>query len=280
VTGFIKTYQSRLPEEISGRLHFLMRLGILGCFVGHGAWGLIGKDGWLPFFEVYGIGENTARMFMPIIGIMDIAVGIICFFYPTRFLLLYGFLWAFFTATLRPSANMGMSEFYERAGNYGVPLAMLVMSGMMVPWKKWFAKITIEDMSFGSRLPAFEMILRLSLVLLLAGHGGLALFNQHAVIAKHLGYLGIDPVFSNMAILGVFEVVLALAVLFFPSTYGLIIFAFIFKIATELLHPLAGRPIDLFETIERFGDYVIPLSLIVIHSWVAKTSSMKADLVS
>lgn len=269
MTGFVKSYESRLPENFSGRLYFLMRLGILGCFVGHGAWGIVGKDGWLPFFEVFGIEEPVARMFMPWIGIMDITIGIVGYFYPSRFLLLYAFFWTFFTATLRPSANMGMSELYERAGNYGVPLAFLIMSGMLFPWRTWFKKINVQDMMDASRLPAFEMTLRISLVLLLAGHGGLAVFNHHAGIAKHMGFLGMDSSVLNMSVFGIFEIFLAVWVMLFPRTYGLLTFVLIFKLATELMHPIAGRPLDVFETIERFGDYVIPPALIIIYGYIA-----------
>lgn len=280
MTGFIKIQEMRLPENLSGRLYFWMRLGVLGCFVGHGAWGIVGKDGWLPFFEVFGIEEPIARFFMPLIGIMDIAIGIIGYFYPSRLLLLYAFMWTFFTATLRPSANMGMSELYERAGNYGVPLAFLVMAGMMVSWKGWFRKIKVGDMMDASRLPAFEMTLRLSLVLLLAGHGGLAVFNHHAGIAKHMSFLGVEAANANMIVFGVFEMILAIWVLLFPRTYGLLVFVLVFKIATELMHPIAGRPIDVFETIERFGDYVIPPALMLIYAFVAEPKQVKQEFAS
>ena len=41
-----------LPLE--HQLYWLLRLGVIGCFIGHGAYGFITKEAWVPFFGVAG----------------------------------------------------------------------------------------------------------------------------------------------------------------------------------------------------------------------------------
>ena len=36
-------------------LEWVLRIGAAGCFIGHGAFGVIGKEAWLPYFAVAGI---------------------------------------------------------------------------------------------------------------------------------------------------------------------------------------------------------------------------------
>lgn len=44
-----------LPLE--RKLHWILRLGVVGCFIGHGAYGVLTKEAWVPFFGVVGIGR-------------------------------------------------------------------------------------------------------------------------------------------------------------------------------------------------------------------------------
>jgi hypothetical protein len=43
----------RLPVE--RKLHWLLRVGVIGCFIGHGAYGVLTKEAWVPYFGVIGI---------------------------------------------------------------------------------------------------------------------------------------------------------------------------------------------------------------------------------
>lgn len=252
------------------RMFFLLRFGILGCFVGHGAWGLIGKESWLTFFNVFYFPESISRIAMPIVGLMDITVGVVLFFAPSRRWLWWAAIWTIFTALLRPSAGMGMSEFFERAGNYGVPLAMLYLTASIQPRLQFAGAIHFQDIQWEKYHLGFERILRWSLFLLLAGHGGLAFFNEHPVITKHLDFIGWGASRSNIMIFGAFEVLLALVVLLRPRIAGLMVFVLFYKLVTESLHPIAGHSRDVFETIERMGDYVIPLILIAYYAHFPK----------
>src|SRR6185436_17420697 len=74
------------------------------CFVGHGAFGVITKAAWVPYFGVVGIGRETAYTMMPLIGLVDIALGLLVLLRPTRAGLAYMGGWAVWTALLRPLA--------------------------------------------------------------------------------------------------------------------------------------------------------------------------------
>ena len=103
------------------------------CFIGHGAFGIITKPGWVPFFHALGISEPVSYRLMPIIGANDIFMATFVLLSPCRIALAWMTVWAVFTSYLRPLAEQGYWELIERAGNYGIPLAFLVMSGWSAP---------------------------------------------------------------------------------------------------------------------------------------------------
>jgi hypothetical protein len=115
------------------------------CFVGHGAWGVITKAGWLPFYGVFGIGPAMAWKTMPLVGALDITLGATVLLFPFRALLGYLVAWTLFTALLRPAAGMGWWEFLERAGNYGPPLAFLLIA--RAQRRRWFEPIEVRALS-------------------------------------------------------------------------------------------------------------------------------------
>ena len=250
-------------ETIEEKLFFVLRLGVALCFIGHGAWGLIGKAGWLPFFDLFSIPENISWSLMPLIGIMDIAVGILALVRPTKGLLLWAAFWTLFTAALRPCAGMGMSEFFERAGNFGIPLAFLWITNSLSIQGNWARELKASSLDLHNKSVSFDWLLKLSIASLLMGHGGLALFQNHPVLTKHFAFFGFPSEGNEIFIFGIFEMALGLSVLIWSHSRALLFFVLIFKLATEAVHPIAGNPLDIFETIERGGDYVLPILLLI-----------------
>ena len=112
----------------------VLRVGVAGCFIGHGAFGLITKAAWVPYFGVVGIGESAAWQLMPLVGIMDIVMGVLVLTRPCRALFVWAVIWTIWTALLRPLSGEPIWEAIERAGNYGVPVAVLVLVGWHRPW--------------------------------------------------------------------------------------------------------------------------------------------------
>ena len=241
-------------------LHWILRVAVAACFVGHGAFGIITKAAWLPYFAIFGIPEAWAWKLMPVVGTVDITVGVLTLFQPVRAVVLYMTFWGFQTACLRPLAGQGVWELLERAGNYGVPLAFLVMLGGGRSLPDWFSTRPMPTLT-NERASAIGWILRATTALLLIGHGGFD-FALHKDWSSYAAVIGISP--ATLAshplrpLAGWFECALGLLVLAWPGR-GLLIFVFAWKLGTEALRPLAGEPI--WEFIERGGSYAAPLAL-------------------
>src|SRR5438552_729312 len=103
------------------RVEWCLRIGAAMCFIGHGAFGIITKESWVPYFAVVGLPRDVAFMLMPIVGTIDIAAGVLILLSPRPVLLLYMSIWGFWTSLLRPLSGESFFETLERAGNYGVP---------------------------------------------------------------------------------------------------------------------------------------------------------------
>jgi len=237
--------------SLETRLLWLFRISVFATYVGHGAFGIIGKEAWVPYFGVVGIPESWAWQLMPLIGTVDISVGLITLLSPRRAVLLYATIWGFWTALLRPLAGEPVWETVERAGNYGVPLAFLLASQA----RGWFSRLEIRpiDAELNHRL---AWVLRATTSALLVGHGALAAVVQKPLLQHQLDAGGLS--FVSLAALGGFEIALGLTVLL-DSAGWLLLFVAAWKITTELLYPISGAPF--WEFIERGGSYIAPLSL-------------------
>jgi len=249
-------------------LYWSLRLAVAACFIGHGAFGIITKADWLPYFAVAGIPDWLAWRLEPLIGTMDIAMGVLTLVNPRRGVLAWAVLWGFWTALLRPLAGQGVWEFIERAGNFGVPLAMLYMTGWSTNLNAWWrhqaAPRAIEKLNT-TRL---AWLLRLTTAALLVGHGGFGVVMQKQSWIHYFGALGIGPdtvqSASLIPMVGWFEMLLGVAVLLKPAR-GLLLAVFAWKLGTELLRLPAGEPI--WEVMERGGSYGAPLALFFLIQW-------------
>jgi phosphohistidine phosphatase SixA len=258
--------RSALDPGFARTLELLLRVGTGMCFIGHGAFGVIGKEAWLPYFAIVGIGPDLAHVLMPLVGVVDITIGVLALVLPVPAVLAYGVLWCTWTALLRPLAGEGIWEAAERAGNYGVPLALLMLAA---PYRtrSWFTRLRPEPLT-GARLRTLFRTAQATSALLLAGHGGLLLFARKPVFLEHWRFVGVPDTVAPW--IGGLEIGLACAVLFRP---GAALFGGIalWKVATEALFPLTGA--SPFEWIERGGSYVAPLAAMLLAPRVAVRAS-------
>ena len=239
-------------------LPWILRTGVALCFLGHGAFGLITKKAWVPYFGVVGIPESWAWKMMPFIGAMDVAIALLAFIWPCRALFTWAAFWAMWTALLRPFSGQGWPEFFERAGNYGVPLAILVIVGLRRPW---FARLPERGPEMPDVVRRRTILgLQLALAALLAGHSACALILQKPGLAHHYEVFGPANPAGVMLAVGWFEAALAVAVLVIRVP-ALVVFACAWKLATESLFLTSGAQAPLFEVIERGGSYIVPLAL-------------------
>ena len=106
---------------------WILRIGIFGTFLGHGIFAVMIKEGWIKYFLAVGISDPTARMLLPIIGVMDILVAISVLLKPMRSVLVWATIWAGVTALIRPVAGEPIWDFVERSANWAAPLALLYL---------------------------------------------------------------------------------------------------------------------------------------------------------
>ncbi len=243
------------PAPPISRFCWTLRIGAAACFIGHGALGLNQTSAWAPYFAVVGIDPRHAVALMPWVGAFDGALALSVLFRPARAVVAYMFLWTVWTALLRPLAGESVWEAVERAGNFGVPLALaLCLRGGSL--RAWLGG-AFPDRLEGPRRRAIAWILRLTTMLLLLGHGLLQLAVRKPMFCAQYAMLGL-PGAAAEPYAGGLEIVLALAVLLKPSR-GLLAGVLAWKFATEALCPLAGLPLWVF--IEHGGSYAAPLAL-------------------
>jgi hypothetical protein len=237
------------------RASWALRIGAGACFIGHGAFGVLTKAAWVPYFAVVGVPNVWAYRLMPVVGSVDIAAGIAVLVSPRPLVLLYMAVWATWTALLRPLAGESVFEAVERAGNYGVPLALLLAVGLPRDVKGWFRPLA----PCLTRTDPAAPLLAWTTALLLFGHGALAALAATPVLASHLALVGLPSGAATIA--GWIEMMAALIVAVRP-TPSLLFTIMAWKMATEALYPISGTPI--WEFVERAGSYAAPLALALI----------------
>ena len=236
--------------------YYTLRFASAMCFFGHGAFGIIGKKIWLNYFAVFGIGHALGTQLMPIMGTIDILMGISLLIYPTRAILGWLAAWGLVTAFCRPLSGEPFAEFIERAGNYGVPLTLLVLCGIdMGNIKTWFSRAILNTTTDAKTLANVTVCLRIIVFLLLAGHGYLNLIEKKGLITQYTA-LGFNNPASAAHIVGMFEMMAGAIVLIKPIR-PLLIILLAWKMGSELFYPHW----ELFEWIERGGSYGAILAL-------------------
>ncbi len=238
--------------------YWILRVGAAACFIGHGAFGFITKAAWLPYFGVIGIPEAWAWRLMPLVGAVDVLAGMAVLFAPRGLPLVYMAIWATWTALLRPLSGESVFETLERAGNYGVPLALLLLTAMPRSlgglWQSLDGPAT--DAAAMARV---RTALKWTTVLLLVGHGALGALIGKPMLTAHYASIGLPA--ATTAIVGWFELALAATIALRPIA-GVLLFVGIWKLATEWLFVVSGAPI--WEFVERAGSYAAPLALAVL----------------
>ena len=238
--------------------YWVLRVGAALCFIGHGAFGFITKAAWVPYFAVVGIPETWAYRLMPLVGAVDVTVGMAVLFAPRGLPLVYMSVWALWTALLRPLSGEPFFETLERAGNYGVPLALILLTAM--PRSMRGLGTLLDGPALDQRtLVMVREVLKWTTVLLLIGHGALGALSNKAMLTSHYAAVGLPP--ESTMMVGWFEIALAVALALRPAA-GLLVFICAWKLATESLFVVAGAPA--WEFIERAGSYAAPLAMYLL----------------
>jgi uncharacterized membrane protein YphA (DoxX/SURF4 family) len=253
------------------KILYTLRIAIAMCFIGHGAFGIITKPIWCNYFAVFGIGKDLAYRLMPVLGSFDILLGLIMLVYPMRIIPLWLVIWGVLTAALRPLSGEPFAELIERAGNFGAPLAFLILSGSGGKGiRGWIARVPESRSSTGElrgsqyaaddgisreTLAKLTLCLRIVVFLLLLGHGWLNILQKKGLLGQYAS-LGISSPDTVALYVGLFEIVAACAVLIRPLR-PVLLGLFIWKMSSELFYP----HYEPFEWVERGGSYGAILAL-------------------
>ena len=238
------------------KIHYILRVASAMCFIGHGAFGIITKPIWCNYFALFGIDKVTAFHLMPVLGSVDIMMGMILLFRPIRAIAAWLVVWGVITALCRPLSGEPFAEFIERAGNFGAPLCLLLLAGGIKFNFRWlFSTINPNEPVDEKSLASVKTVLRIVVFLLLTGHGWLNLIQKPGLLNQYTALGFSNPV--NVSLLaGIFEIMAAIAVLVRPARPLILIFL-IWKMGSELFYP----HFEIFEWVERGGSYGSLLAL-------------------
>lgn len=244
-----------LRPEPARHVYTALRVAVAMCFIGHGAFGIITKPVWCNYFAVVGIGPVLAYQLMPLVGCLDIVMGIIILVYPARIVPAWLIVWGLVTAAMRPLSGEPFAELIERAGNFGTPLALLLLAGVPKNRRDWFTRIRPSVQYEAAVLDRVTICLRITGFLFLAGHGWLNLIGKAALLKQYASLGIVDPV-QMAQIIGIAEGAAACMVLIKPVR-PLILGLLLWKTASELFYPHYA----LLEWVERGGSYGALLAL-------------------
>lgn len=239
-------------------LHRLFQVACAMCFIGHGVFGLITKPIWCNYFAIFGIGQTMAYKLMPVVGTVDVLLGVVLLFYPLRFSAAWLVFWGLFTASLRPLSGEPFAEFLERAGNFGAPIVLLLLTASSINRSTWFDRLRPVNKLDSVNVDRVQKCLQVFGFLLLLGHGWLNIIGKQALLNQY-GALGFDDTVHVAQIVGIIECLGAVSILVRPNA-TIILILLIWKMVSETLYPTY----ELLEWIERGGSYAVLLGLWVI----------------
>ncbi|NGO13739.1 hypothetical protein G5C60_40635 [Streptomyces sp. HC44] len=272
-----EAFRARPPEW---KIHWILRIAIACEFIGHGAFGIMGKEAWLSYYAVFGIPPSAAWVLMPLTGMVDITLGLLVLVRPTRAPLAYMAFWGLFTAVLRPLSGESWWEVVERSYNFGIPLVLLLLCGLGASRGEWLEKIRTIPYLTRQRARSFAWGLRVIIGAFLIGHGGYGVFDHKPILTEQYESIGLtslvdDPSVVSNAV-GWFEIALGVLVLAAVPMTSVLLFVCAWKIATEMLYVTSGARGAGFEVIERSSSYAAPLALILVMAVLARTAQPRS----
>jgi len=125
----------------SKKIEWLLRIGLAGSFIGHGAFALQGKETWLKWImDFTGFDPILAGKVLLMIGIVDVIVGILLILLPLRIIILWVIIWTGWTAIMRilPFIGDPIWELLEKIIGPMSAIALLLVRGFPRTMKEWF----------------------------------------------------------------------------------------------------------------------------------------------
>ncbi len=120
-------------------LAWILRLAVVGEFLGHGVYALRGTESFRALITgVFPVEDETARKALVVIGAVDLGIAAVTLLRPWRPALLWAAFWGLATAAARPlSGATEVWAFVERLPNMAAPLALWLVLGMQRARRSW-----------------------------------------------------------------------------------------------------------------------------------------------
>ena len=263
------------PEQIplDTAILWVLKIACGFNFLFHGAWGVVGKEAWIPFFGVAGVGPEAAEVLQRWVGVMDITLGLIVLFMPTRWAILWIFVWAVWTASLRPLTGSAWWYFLERSGNYGPPLAFMLYAGWGKSVMDWIRPFQTPALTV-NKIEVIKWVLRGAISAQLITHGLYGVLEVKQLLIGHYASVGLPGPWMEpetfLIATGWFEIGLGALILLKPVRAAIVLII-LWEVFVGLLYPISGLPATehppaylIFRTLERFGDYAGPFGILLL----------------
>ena len=140
---------------------------------------------------------------------------------------------------LRPLSGEPFAELIERAGNYGAPLALLLLTYTKANFNL-FKPVTLQQINYSEQtLKQVKLCLRVVVFLLFLGHGWLNLIEKKGLLDEYKS-LGFANTANVAHVVGSLEILAALSVLIRPLS-SILIILFVWKVISELFYYRTGK---------------------------------------
>lgn len=241
------------------KLHNTLSISVAISLLGYGIIGIISRQAWENYSEIFGMGKPVAYIFIYCFSILNIVLGLIMLIYPIRILAAWLMFWAVSAAPIFALSGKPFPEFIAQAGNFGAPLAFLVFY-FKQPTNKgyWFSRVYRDNSTTEYIPPGLFFCLQAIVVLLFIGHGWLNLVGKQELLDQYTS-VGFHFPERIAYVVGFYEILAASTVLLCPLK-TVLFSLLIWKIASGLFYP----HYTFFDWIRQSGSYECILALFFI----------------
>lgn len=119
---------------------WFLRVGLAGSFIAHGIFAVLGEEEFLKWImDFTNTDVATGAKLLLAVGVMDILVGISMLFKPVRFVILWAFIWTFWTSIMIifPFIGEPVLEVFEHMIMPASAMALLILLGWPKNIKGW-----------------------------------------------------------------------------------------------------------------------------------------------
>ncbi len=105
----------------------ILRFGAGVCFIGHGVLAISAKTQFVALLGSFGLYDETALLTLKVIGTVDVIVGFLLIFRPTKWILRWAVCWTALTVLAWGIHGDGLMDLFRRVTYITTPMALLIL---------------------------------------------------------------------------------------------------------------------------------------------------------